>query len=86
MAIDQKKIDAERDREDAEEGARFKRKDEKARLVQEVKDVEMRKKIKKAPTTRTEMSKYKKGGSVKSSASKRADGCATKGKTRGKMV
>lgn len=28
---------------------------------------------------------YKKGGSV-SSASKRADGCATKGKTRGKMV
>jgi hypothetical protein len=28
----------------------------------------------------------KKGGQVKSSASKRADGCATKGKTRGKMV
>ena len=27
---------------------------------------------------------YKKGGSV--SASKRADGCATKGKTRGRMV
>jgi hypothetical protein len=27
----------------------------------------------------------KKGGSV-SSASKRADGCATKGKTRGKMI
>jgi hypothetical protein len=29
--------------------------------------------------------KYKAGGSV-SSASKRADGCAVKGKTRGKMV
>ena len=28
----------------------------------------------------------KKGGSVKSSASKRADGCCIKGKTRGKMV
>ena len=28
----------------------------------------------------------KKGGSVKSSASKRADGCATKGKTKGRMV
>jgi hypothetical protein len=28
----------------------------------------------------------KKGGSVKSSASKRADGCAMKGKTRGRMV
>ena len=30
--------------------------------------------------------KMKKGGMVKSSASKRADGCAVKGKTRGKMV
>jgi hypothetical protein len=30
---------------------------------------------------------YKKGGTVKSSsASKRADGCATKGKTRGRMI
>ena len=28
---------------------------------------------------------YKKGGTVKSSASKRADGCAIKGKTRGKI-
>jgi hypothetical protein len=28
----------------------------------------------------------KKGGMVKSSASKRADGCAQRGKTRGKMV
>jgi hypothetical protein len=27
-----------------------------------------------------------KGGMIKSSASKRADGCAVKGKTRGKMV
>jgi hypothetical protein len=87
MARDQKKIDAEIDREDAEEGARFRRKDEKARLVQEVKDAETRKKENKAPTTRTEMGKYKKGGSVKSkSASKRADGCVIKGKTRGKMV
>ena len=29
---------------------------------------------------------YKKGGVVKSSASKRADGCITKGKTKGRMV
>ena len=29
---------------------------------------------------------YKKGGAVRSSASKRADGIATKGKTRGKIV
>jgi hypothetical protein len=27
-----------------------------------------------------------KGGMIKSSASKRADGCATKGKTKGRMV
>ena len=30
--------------------------------------------------------KMAKGGMVKSSASKRADGCAVKGKTKGKMV
>lgn len=30
--------------------------------------------------------KFKKGGIVKSSASKRGDGCATKGKTKGRMV
>jgi hypothetical protein len=29
---------------------------------------------------------YKKGGSVKSSASSRADGCAVRGKTKGRMV
>jgi hypothetical protein len=29
---------------------------------------------------------FRKGGAVKSSASKRADGCAVRGKTRGKMV
>jgi hypothetical protein len=29
---------------------------------------------------------FKKGGVVKSSASKRADGCAVKGKTKGRMV
>lgn len=75
---------AEVDREDAEDGARSARK--KARMeAEERKNAED--KIKKAPTTRTEMGKgFKKGGSVKSSASKRADGCATKGKTRGKMV
>ena len=34
----------------------------------------------------TKQENYKKGGSVKSSASRRADGCAKKGKTRGKIV
>jgi hypothetical protein len=33
-----------------------------------------------------EYSPFKKGGSVKSSASKRADGCAVRGKTKGRMV
>ena len=37
------------------------------------------------PVTLDELG-FKKGGSVKSSASKRADGIAIKGKTRGKMV
>lgn len=45
-------------------------------MMQEVKDAKDRKKI-------SDMG-YAKGGSV--SASKRADGCAVKGKTRGKMV
>jgi len=50
-------------------------------------DAKRREEENKAPTTRTEMSKgFKKGGKVKSSASKRADGCAKKGKTRGKMI
>ena len=33
-----------------------------------------------------ESGSFKKGGAVRSSASRRADGCATRGKTRGKMV
>jgi hypothetical protein len=41
---------------------------------------------KKNPYETEKESGYKKGGSVKSSASKRADGCAQRGKTRGKMV
>ena len=32
------------------------------------------------------VTRYKSGGSVKSSASKRADGCAVRGKTKGRMV
>ena len=54
-----------------------------AELMQEIADEKARKKADKAPTTRTEMGKiFKSGGSV----SARADGCAIKGKTRGKMV
>lgn len=37
------------------------------------------------PSRPSRMAGMKKGGSVKSSASRRADGCATKGKTRGRM-
>ena len=51
--------------------------------MEEAKDEEMRKKMKTAPTTKTEMGKgFAKGGT----ASSRADGCAQRGKTRGKMV
>jgi hypothetical protein len=50
------------------------------------KDMEGFKRDKKDMAGSGEYSPFKKGGSVKSSASKRADGIAVKGKTRGKMV
>lgn len=57
--------------------------------MQAAADEAARRKEEKAQTTKTEMGK-KKGGCVKmaagGSASKRADGCAQRGKTRGKMV
>jgi UDP-N-acetylenolpyruvoylglucosamine reductase len=56
------------------------------RNLQDALDEITRKKEEKAPTTKTEMGKmFKKGGKV-GSASKRADGCAQRGKTRGKFV
>ena len=59
--------------------------------LQEAADAAMRAKEDIAPTTRTTMGQgMRKGGCVKmakgGSASKRADGCAIRGKTRGKMV
>lgn len=52
--------------------------------MEEAKDEEMRKKMKDAPTTKTEMGKpFAKGGMT---ASSRADGIAQRGKTRGKMI
>jgi len=52
--------------------------------MEEAKDEEMRKKMKNAPTTRTEMGKvFAKGGMT---ASSRADGIAQRGKTRGTLI
>lgn len=52
-------------------------------VVQEAEDKKMQDKAKQAPTTKTEMGKpFAKGGT----ASARADGCATKGKTKGRFV
>ena len=57
-----------------------------ATVVQEAADKKMQEKIKAAPTTKTEMGKpFAKGGNV-SSASSRADGCAQRGKTKGRMI
>lgn len=79
----QKKLDAQKREADAEikresrgvpKPANF---DAMEESKQDAADAKARKKI-------SDMG-YKKGGSV-SSASKRADGCCTKGKTRGKMV
>jgi hypothetical protein len=51
---------------------------------------QMRKMDEKSPNTAqakvNRLLGRKKGGAIKSSASKRADGCATKGKTKGRMV
>ena len=54
-------------------------------------DAEQNPGLSKLPTeVRNKMGYMKKGGTVKSkgstSASKRADGCAARGKTRGRMV
>ena len=52
-----------------------------------IKDPRARKAMREAAAEeRRESRGYKSGGSVKSSASKRADGCAVRGKTRGRMV
>ena len=52
--------------------------------MQEAKDEEEYQKRKTAPTTKTEMGKaFAKGGMT---ASRRADGCAVKGKTKGRFV
>ena len=58
--------------------------------LQEAADAAMRVKEDMAPTTRTTMG-MKKGGKTKcmakgGSASKRADGCAVRGKTKGRIV
>lgn len=64
---------------------------DRAQKVQAVKDKTEEDKRKKEPSeggtnkVAAENKAYKKGGKV-SSASKRADGCCTKGKTRGRMV
>jgi len=55
--------------------------------IEKAKDKRRREKEGEATTTRNTMGKgFKKGGRVKSSVSKRADGCAKKGKTRGRVV
>jgi hypothetical protein len=54
---------------------------------EKVKKLESQKKAREAKDqVKRETRGMKKGGSVKSSASKRADGIAKKGKTRGRMV
>jgi hypothetical protein len=50
-------------------------------MKQKMADIKAEKAAEKAPTTKTEMGKRFKSGSVT-----RADGCISKGHTRGKMV
>jgi len=64
--------------------------EERIRREQEQKDkqAEMERKMREAyeRVQSQSVSGMKSGGAVKSSASKRADGCAVKGKTRGRMI
>jgi hypothetical protein len=83
------KNDAKREREAAAEIKRESRGKEDSmtpgqkQSMEEAKDEETRKKMKTAPTTKTEMGKgFAKGGS----ASSRADGIAQRGKTKGMQV
>ena len=60
-------------------------------MEQALKDKEMSEKMNEAyerfeRSSESDSPGYKRGGAVKSSASRRADGIAKKGKTRGKMV
>jgi len=73
----QKDIDAKR-KKTAEEKA--------AAREREARDAEMDRKMREAREKAKNKPLFKKGGAVKSSASRRADGIAKKGKTRGKMV
>ena len=62
-----------------------------AAAMQAVKDQDMAKKMREAyenfqKSPEADTIGMKKGGAVKSSASSRADGCAVRGKTRGKMI
>lgn len=55
---------------------------ERAKMMEAKKQADIEKAEKAAPTTRTEMGKiFKKGGYVSA-----ADGCAQRGKTKGRMV
>ncbi len=77
---------AEKDRaaRDTAESAKERLTQKEKQMVQEAEDERTQEKIKKAPTTKTEMGKaFAKGGMT---ASSRADGCATKGKTKGRFV
>jgi hypothetical protein len=77
---------AEKDRaaRDTAESAKERLTQKEKQMVQEAEDERTQEKIKKAPTTKTEMGNaFAKGGMT---ASSRGDGCATKGKTKGRFV
>jgi hypothetical protein len=63
----------------------YEREQSDAQREREAKDERMIEKARKVKEKIKSVMPFKKGGSV-SSASKRADGCAIKGKTKGRMV
>ena len=82
---------------DLEEGPRFRTKDDEAAYVKQAKEgildsiaegdiARKMGEVDYKESSKKEKPSYKKGGSVKSGASKRADGCAQRGKTKGRLV
>ncbi len=60
--------------------------EQKRKMREQLGDYRASEAAKKAPTTKKEMGKVFKMGGAVGSASKRADGCAQRGKTKGRMI
>jgi hypothetical protein len=85
MQDDEGKVVDSQTRKNQQGYENYEREQSDAQREREAKDERMIEKARKVKEKIKSVMPFKKGGSV-SSASKRADGCAIKGKTKGKML